>query len=72
MLDKHIGERELEFLEKELGLYNTYGKTATGIGFVCSSQIYDLLFQTARLLLKANVSPSEIQEIFDKELEYNE
>ncbi len=72
LLDKHIGERELEFLEKELGLYNTYGKTATGIGFVCSSQIYDLLFQTARLLLKANVSPSEIQEIFDKELEYNE
>ncbi len=72
LLDKHIGQKELDFLEKELGANNGYGGASSGIGFVCSSQIYDLLFQTTRLLLKANVSPTEIQELLDKELEFHE
>ena len=72
LLDKHIGQSELEFLEEELGLNNKDRGKSTGIGFVCSSQIYDLLFQTTRLLLKSNVPALEIQQILDKELEFDE
>ena len=72
LLDKHVGQSELEFLEEELGLDNKGQGKSTGIGFVCSSQIYDLLFQTTRLLLKSNVPAFEIQQILDKEFEFDE
>ena len=64
LLDKHMGQRELLFLEKELGFHDQ----KASIGYVCSSQVYDLLFQSVRLLLKSGLEPTEVQAILDKEM----
>ena len=66
LLDKGMGQRELLFLERELELEDE------SIGYVCSSQIYDLLYQSVRLLLKAGVKEEEVQDVLDEVLVVSE
>eukprot|EP00948_MAST-09A_sp_MAST-9A-sp1_P003884 g3884.t1 len=63
LLDNYEGQRDLNQLFKELGI-----KETEKVSSICSAIIYDYVFQSVRLLIRAGFSIEQIQTFLDKEL----
>ena len=59
LMDRELGARQLEELQKEMGLDKP-------VATVCSARIYDTLFQQVRLALRQGRSVQEIQHCLDQ------